>query len=153
MLLEYRGVVSLVQMAVYSALCFLLWIPLSTALPYLEDQVAYNLNTNQAAKNPLEYDGSWENHVYNPSPDNWRMPFYTVTLDRFVNGDPTNDEANGTHWEHDPTSNQFRFGGDIRGLQNTLDYIQGMGVKVCDFPAFPCLRDNSRAHTRDTNFV
>lgn len=22
-------------------------------------------------------------------------------LDRFINGDPTNDDANGTAWEHD----------------------------------------------------
>lgn len=58
------------------------------------------------------------------------MPFYTITLDRFVNGDPTNDDANGTQWEHDPTSNQFRFGGDLQGLIGTFDYLQGMGIKV-----------------------
>ena len=112
------------------AIPFILWIPLSLALPYFEDYIDYNLNQNQTASNPLDYWGIWESHEYHASPTNWRMPFYTITLDRFVNGDPTNDEANGTVWEHDPTSNQFRFGGDIKGLQNTLDYLQGMGVKV-----------------------
>ena len=27
-------------------------------------------------------------------------------------------------------TNQFRFGGDVRGLYNNLDYIQGLGMKV-----------------------
>jgi len=27
-------------------------------------------------------------------------------------------------------SSQFRHGGDIAGLVDTLDYIQGMGIKV-----------------------
>ena len=53
-------------------------------------------------------------------------------LDRFVNGDPNNDDINGTYFEHDPRSNQMRHGGDIQGLINTLDYIQGVGFKVCD---------------------
>jgi len=44
--------------------------------------------------------------------------------------DPTNDNANGTQFEHDILSNQLRAGGDVKGLQDTLDYLQGMGVKV-----------------------
>ena len=74
--------------------------------------------------------GEWENHTFNPSPKNWRVPFYVITLDRFVDGDPTNNDANETSFEHDWTSNQFRFGGDARGMMNNLDYLQGMGIKV-----------------------
>lgn len=105
-------------------------LPVFSALPWLEDQVDWNLNVNKTATDPLDYWGEWTDHTYHPSPENWRMPFYTITLDRFVNGDPTNDEANGTQWEHDITSNQFRFGGDLKGLVDTLDYIQGLGIKV-----------------------
>lgn len=93
-------------------------------------EVNYNLNQNQAATNPLDYSGKWDGHVYHPSPDNWRFPFYTLFLDRFVNGDPSNDNANGTVYEHDPNETQLRHGGDITGLLDTLDYIQGMGIKV-----------------------
>ena len=50
-------------------------------------------------------------------------------LDRFVNGDPRNDDANGTAWEQDPYGTQLRHGGDVKGLQDTLDYIEGMGIK------------------------
>lgn len=98
--------------------------------PYDKNEVDWNLNTNQQAVNPLEYSGERENHKFTKSPDNWRFPFYTLILDRFVNGDPTNDDANGTVFEHDVTSNQLRFGGDLAGLVDSLDYLQGMGIKV-----------------------
>lgn len=100
------------------------------ALRYDASQNAYNVNTNQTAKSPIDYWGEWENHTFNPSPSNWRLPFYTVLLDRFVNGNPTNDDANGTQFEHDLTQTQLRHGGDIKGLQDSLDYLQGMGIKV-----------------------
>jgi len=47
-----------------------------------------------------------------------------------VNGDPTNDNANGTIYEMDAQETQLRNGGDIKGLMNSLDYLQGMGIKV-----------------------
>ena len=100
--------------------------------PYDESMLDYNLNTNKDAKSPVEYWGEWPDHKgkYNPSPENWRFPFYTLFLDRFVNGDPTNDNINGTLFEHDLGSNQMRHGGDVAGLVDTLDYLQGMGIKV-----------------------
>lgn len=92
-------------------------------------EIDYNLNQNKTAENPLDYWGEWEGHTYNPSPENWRFPFYTFFLDRFVNGDPTNDDANGTVYEHDTNNNQWRHGGDMKGLVDSLDYLQGMGIK------------------------
>ncbi|KAF2661570.1 glycosyltransferase family 5 protein [Lophiostoma macrostomum CBS 122681] len=89
----------------------------------------YNLNQKVGATNPSDYWGEWEDHSYNPSPGNWRFPFYTLFLDRFVNGDPTNDNANKTVFEQDITSTQLRHGGDVQGLLDTLDYIQGFGIK------------------------
>ena len=105
----------------------------ATSWPYDENFLEYNLNTNKQATNPAEYDGTWDGHEgkYNPSPDNWRFPFYTLFLDRFVNGNPENDNINGTLFEHDLNSNQMRHGGDVAGLVDTLDYLQGMGIKVC----------------------
>ena len=101
------------------------------ALKYDPSQIPWNLNQNQNATNPLNYSGSWSNHVYNPSPSNWRsLPMYTIMLDRFVNGNPTNDDANGTQFEFDPTQTQLRHGGDIQGLLDSLDYLQGMGIRV-----------------------
>ena len=102
----------------------------TAALKYDEQYVGFNINTNKSATDPLDYWGEWENHQFTPSPTNWRFPFYTLFLDRFVNGDPNNDNANGTQFEHDLKSNQMRHSGDVAGLLDTLDYLQGMGVKV-----------------------
>ena len=104
---------------------------LSSASWYDPVEVDWNLNVNKdAAASPLEYFiPAWDNHSYQPSPFNWRMPFYSFFLDRFVNGDPSNDNANGTSWEHDVTGTQLRHGGDMAGLAQSLDYLSGMGIK------------------------
>lgn len=102
----------------------------ATCWPYDEAFIRYNINENKTATNPADYWGTWPNHTYHPSPKNWRFPFYTLFLDRFVNGDPTNDNINGSYFEHDLNSNQMRHGGDVAGLLDTLDYLQGMGIKV-----------------------
>lgn len=106
-----------------------LFITGAQALRFNKEYVGYNLNENQTATDPLDYYGAWKNHTYNPSPTNWRFPFYTVFLDKFVNGNPTNDNINGTQFEHDPMQTQLRHGGDLQGLIDSLDYIEGMGVK------------------------
>lgn len=105
-------------------------VPLITAVQWSADQVRWNLNQKEDATVPTEYWGEWENHTFHPSPSNWRFPFYVITIDRYVDGDPTNNDANGTVFEHNWMSNQLRFGGDVRGLMRHLDYIQGMGIKV-----------------------
>ena len=80
----------------------------------------------------MEYSGTWQDHTFFPSPENWRFPFYTLFLDRFVNGDPSNDDINGTLFEQDIMGTTMRHGGDLAGLVDTLDYIQGMGIKVLE---------------------
>jgi alpha-1,3-glucan synthase len=115
------------------ALYYLFWLSISALLieayRYDPDYVAYNLNTNQTARSPIDYWGERIDHTFTPSPSNWRFPFYTIQLDRFVNGDPYNDNINGSHFERDINSNQMRHGGDVQGLLDSLDYLQGMGIK------------------------
>jgi alpha-1,3-glucan synthase len=117
-------------MRYFIIICFALGLTFVSSLKFDIQEVDYNLNENSNTVDPLQYSGEWANHQYHPSPSNWRFPFYTLFLDRFVNGDPSNDDANGTVFEHDPMSNQYRHGGDIAGLVDTLDYVQGMGIKV-----------------------
>lgn len=58
--------------------------------------------------------------------------FYFVMTDRFANGDPTNDtggrSGDRTVTGFDPTNKGFYHGGDLRGLMDKLDYIQGLGT-------------------------
>lgn len=120
-------------MKIKGILWLCLWLQLkahqSAALRYDPGLFDFNLNQNKTASDPLDYWGEWEGHSYTPSPENWRFPFYSLFLDRFVNGDPSNDNANGTLFENDPMSMFMRHGGDIAGLTDTLDYIAGMGIR------------------------
>jgi alpha-1,3-glucan synthase len=104
------------------------------AARYDERETNWNLNTNKQAQDFLQYSGEWgPPHHYTASPGNWRFPFYSLFLDRFVNGDPANDDINGTLFESDPSSNQLRHGGDIAGLVDSLDYLQSMGIEVSKY--------------------
>src|SRR3990167_2706622 len=57
---------------------------------------------------------------------------YFLLPDRFENGDTANDRGGieGGRLDHgfDPAHKGFYQGGDLRGLINRLDYIQGLGV-------------------------
>lgn len=57
---------------------------------------------------------------------------YFVLPDRFENGDPSNDrggiEGGRLKDGYDPTDFGFYHGGDLKGLTQRLDYIQGLGM-------------------------
>jgi alpha-1,3-glucan synthase len=112
-------------------LLFSLWATRVIAIAYRADLVSYNLNTNQNAQSVLEYEASRPNTTYTPSPTNWRaLPFYTVLLDKFADGDPTNNDFFNTSFENDWRETGLRYGGDLKGLQSRLDYLYGMGVRA-----------------------
>lgn len=100
------------------------------AAPFNETYASYNLNTNQDAQSPLDYDTDFVPSAYHPSPDNWRFPFYTVLMDKFADGDPTNNDFFQSPFEWDWRETNFRFGGDLAGLESKLDYLAGMGIKA-----------------------
>ena len=97
--------------------------------PYRDDLSDYNINTNQNAQDPTQYTTN-KRSTYHPSPDNWReVPFYTILLDKWADGDPSNNDYFGTMFEWDWRETQLRFGGDLRGLVARLDYLYGMGIR------------------------
>ncbi|KAL2313149.1 Cell wall alpha-1,3-glucan synthase ags1 [Schizosaccharomyces pombe] len=99
------------------------------AAPYSEDEEPWNLNQNKNASSVLEYSGEWADHDFFPSPDNWRMSFITVILDRWYDGDPSNNDIEKTPFEYDISEVSFRNGGDIVGLELSLDYLEGLGTQ------------------------
>ncbi|WP_250445625.1 pullulanase-type alpha-1,6-glucosidase [Actinotalea sp. C106] len=60
--------------------------------------------------------------------------FYFVLTDRFANGDESNDTADidGDRLDHglDPSDKGFYHGGDLAGLIENLDYIEGLGTSA-----------------------
>ncbi len=68
------------------------------------------------------------------SPSDWRdVPIYQIFTDRFWDGDPSNNDAEGSY---DPGSTTGTWdpgnvhGGDFVGVLEKLDYIQAMGFKA-----------------------
>jgi pullulanase-type alpha-1,6-glucosidase len=67
-----------------------------------------------------------------PQPQQRSEQFYFVLADRFADGDPANN-AGGLSGDrlstgYDPTDKGFYHGGDLKGVINKLDYIQGLGT-------------------------
>ncbi|KAJ8584921.1 glycoside hydrolase family 13/glycosyltransferase family 5 protein [Rhizopogon salebrosus TDB-379] len=113
--------------ALASSLCL---SSLVAASPYREDLTNYNLNVNPSAQSPTDYYTTRSNTTYTPSPPNWRaIPFYTILMDKFADGDPSNNQFFDSPFEWDWRETQLRFGGDLKGLATKLDYIQSMGIK------------------------
>ncbi len=52
---------------------------------------------------------------------------YHLFLDRFCNGDQTNDPENKADWDDQPTR-ENSFGGDIAGLRKKLSYLRELGI-------------------------
>lgn len=53
---------------------------------------------------------------------------YLITPDRFSNGDPDNDEINGTKEKLKRDNFDGRHGGDISGISHSLNYLGDMGI-------------------------
>jgi alpha-amylase len=63
---------------------------------------------------------------YTPSPVDWRdQSIYQIVTDRFFNGDPSNDTIEGSY---NPSDGAQNHGGDWAGIEEKLDYIQGLGA-------------------------
>lgn len=56
-----------------------------------------------------------------------RDAIYQVMPDRFANGTPANDSTKDTLEKANRSNGSGRHGGDIQGIIDRLDYIQGMG--------------------------
>jgi alpha-1,3-glucan synthase len=117
-----------------------LLVNLVSASPYRDDLANYNININKNAQSVLEYQASRPNSTYTPSPANWRaLPVYTILMDKFADGDPSNNDFFGSMFENDYRETQLRYGGDLKGLVSRLDYLKGMGIKVIFISGTPFL--------------
>jgi glycosidase len=65
-----------------------------------------------------------------PSPEDWRDEnIYFIFTDRFNDGDPSNNNAEASHNSpYAPTSSTGIHGGDLKGIQQKLDYIKSLGT-------------------------
>jgi len=71
--------------------------------------------------------------LYRPIPtDPQSMVVYQIVVDRFFDGDNSNNDPAKSQGVYDPRGEngnwKYYWGGDLLGIQQKLDYIQGMGV-------------------------
>jgi glycosidase len=55
--------------------------------------------------------------------------FYQIFPERFHNGSQENDPADTVPWGTTPTRDNF-FGGDLAGIYQKLDYLEGLGINA-----------------------
>ncbi|MGB0523197.1 MAG: glycoside hydrolase family 13 protein [Flammeovirgaceae bacterium] len=70
---------------------------------------------------------------------------YLITPDRFANGDPSNDQLEGFPDTAGRSEPGGRHGGDIAGIENSLDYIADMGFTA--IWVNPVLENNMPAYS------
>ncbi|MEU6858248.1 pullulanase-type alpha-1,6-glucosidase [Glycomyces sp. NPDC046736] len=92
-----------------------------------------------ACTSPPPDDGSWTGEPTDKqlaalaaTPTGDAEQFYFVMTDRFADGDPANNtgglEGDALTTGYDPTQRMFYQGGDLAGVEQRLDYIEGLGT-------------------------
>ncbi len=93
--------------------------------------------------------------------------YYQIFVDRFYNGNPSNDVVDGEYyyvgglarkisdWNAYPAADSVRdfYGGDIQGIIDKLDYIQGLGAEVLYLNPVFVSPSNHKYDTQDYDYV
>jgi len=91
---------------------------------------------------------------------------YQIFIDRFKNGDPTNDVVNHEYaylkmaaraipWDNDitvPDVSNF-YGGDLRGIMQKMGYLQALGIEVLYLNPIFVSPSNHKYDTQDYDYV
>ncbi len=92
---------------------------------------------------------------------------YQIYVDRFCNGDPSNDVQTGEYcyigqqvhrvedWNRYPESMDVRefYGGDLQGVIDKLDYLQDLGVEVIYFNPLFVSPSNHKYDIQDYDYI
>ena len=93
--------------------------------------------------------------------------FYQIYVDRFCNGDPTNDVLTGEYeyigdktvrvedWNKYPATMGVRefYGGDLQGVLDKMDYLQELGVDVIYFNPLFVSPSNHKYDIQDYDYI
>lgn len=92
---------------------------------------------------------------------------YQILVDRFYNGDPTNDVEDDeyfyirhgsrkiTEWNQPPSSFSVAefYGGDLEGVRKKLDYLQELGVEAIYFNPLFVSPSNHKYDSQDYDYI
>jgi alpha-amylase len=107
-------------------------LPTETRLRFLYDGETHRLTVTPAAAPAMTDSEDRRLAQASLREDLTRERFYFVMADRFENGDPSNDLGGYPDVKaqsgYDPTARGWYHGGDLKGILDRLDYIEGMGT-------------------------
>ena len=92
---------------------------------------------------------------------------YQILVDRFYNGDPTNDVEDGEYfyirypsrkmkdWKQTPSNFSVAefYGGDLEGVRKKLDYLKDLGIEVIYFNPLFVSPSNHKYDSQDYDYI
>lgn len=129
---------------------YYLRVPYDNFLPtYLAESngVAFETELEQVAQaHPYSYSVRATPAPGSPSPDDWRNEnVYFLMTDRFFDGDPANNTADPFSG-YDPAASTRLHGGDLKGLEQKLDYLRALGATAIWITPIPHNTSNRAYH-------
>lgn len=122
---------------------------------YLEDTAGQGLWLSEEGFSAAKPGVSYFNFPYIHKADAWSFPewsrravFYQIFVDRFYDGDKSNDPPNLMPWGEKPTG-QSVAGGDLVGVQEKLPYLKDLGVDCIYFTPIFKAPTNHKYDTED----
>jgi neopullulanase len=119
-----RGVAITKQQPSHNGHWLFVWLDTAKASPQTIKIVARNSAGSASCDFPLSERQISEKQFQGFSPAD---VMYLIMTDRFANGDNSNDHPAGTR-DSDQTAPRGWHGGDFRGIEQHLDYLQQLGV-------------------------
>lgn len=96
----------------------------------IEGEVSFSLVKKGSKKStPYKY-ALHKRSGFKPAGLNQADNMYLVFPDRFANGDPSNDNMPGMLEKADRKALKGRHGGDLKGIEDHLDFIENMGFNA-----------------------
>lgn len=130
-----------------------------------DDKVCYN-KLGWAENNQAEYNFSFIPGFKAPD---WAKGavVYQIFIDRFYNGDPTNDVEDNEYWYTGSHTHKITnwgkypdgldvsnfYGGDLQGVRKKLDYLQDLGVEAIYFNPLFVSPSNHKYDTQDYEYI
>ena len=147
------------------------WIMPEDTLVYCFEIISNGTHCYYNKKGPLTYRDSFFDFRVKAgfSTPDWAKGavFYQIFVDRFYNGDPTNDVVDNEYIYIDERVNQVRdwgkypaqmgvrefYGGDLQGVLDKLDYLQDLGVDAIYFNPIFVSPSNHKYDIQDYDYI
>lgn len=96
---------------------------------YIDERGIRNNEIDRKEATAFQYPYIAKGDLYNQVQWLQESVVYQIFVDRFFNGDSSNDPPNVMKWGEDVTGTSM-FGGDLKGIINKLDYLIELGIDL-----------------------